>query len=101
MRTTCLSTSSDAASGHLPDDEAVAVHVGHDVGLEVVLVEALVQDLGGHVAPRPHPRAQRDVHLVGIATATQRTRHHTLDHLTENANDDGGAKSMLIEMLML
>lgn len=64
-------TSGDAASGHLPDDQAVAVHVGHDVGLEVVLVEALVQDLGGHVAPRPDPGAQRDVHLAGVAMATQ------------------------------
>ena len=65
-------TSGDAAPGHLPDDEAVVVHVGHDVGLEVVLVEALVQDLGGHVASRAHPGAQRDVHLIGVAMATQR-----------------------------
>lgn len=67
----CVLTSGDAASGHLPDDQAVAVHVGHDVSLEVVLVEALVQDLGGHVAPRPDPGAQRDVHLVSVAAATQ------------------------------
>lgn len=67
----CVCTSGDAASGHLPDDEAVTVHVGHDVSLEVVLVEALVQNLGGHVAPRPHPGAQRDVHLVSVTAATQ------------------------------
>lgn len=65
----CVRTSGDAASGHLPDDEAVAVHVGHDVSLEVVLVEALVQDLGSHVAPRPDPGAQGDVHLVSVAVA--------------------------------
>lgn len=66
-------TSGDAASAHLPDDEAVAVHVGHDVGLEVVLVEAVVQNLWGHVAPGSDPAAQRDVHLAGVAIATQVT----------------------------
>ena len=70
----CVCTSGHAASGHLPDDEAVAVDVRHDVRLEVVLVEALVQDLRGHVAPRPDPSAQRDVHLVSVATATQSTK---------------------------
>lgn len=65
-------TPGDAASGHLPDDESEAVHVGHDVGLEVVLVEALVEDLGGHVASRPHPGAQGDVHFVRVTMTTQR-----------------------------
>lgn len=67
----CVRTSGDAASRHLPDDETVAVHVGHDVSLKVVLVEALVQNLRGHVAPRPYAGAQRDVHLVSVAAATQ------------------------------
>lgn len=66
----CACTSGYAAPSHLPDDEAVAVDVSHDVRLEVVLVEALVQDLRGHVAPRPDPSAQRDVHLISVATAT-------------------------------
>lgn len=69
----CVRTSSDAASSHLPDDQAVAVHVGHDVGLEVVLVETLIQDFRRHVASRPHPGAQGDVHLVGVAMATHRS----------------------------
>ena len=63
-------TSGVAAPGHLPDDEAVAVHVGHDVRLEVVLVERLVQNLRRHVTPRADPRAERHVHLVSVAMAT-------------------------------
>lgn len=59
-------TSRDAAPGDLPEDEAKAVHVGHDVGLEVVPVEALIQDFWGHVALGAHPGVGRDVHLVGV-----------------------------------
>lgn len=68
----CVCTSCHAASGHLPDDESVAVDVSHDVGLELILVQALVQNLGGHVAPRPNTRAQRDVHFIGVAMVTGR-----------------------------
>lgn len=39
----------------------------------MVLVEAVVQDLRGHVAPGSDPAAQRDVHLAGVAMATQVT----------------------------
>lgn len=35
-------TSRHAAPRHLPDHQSVAVDVGHDVGLEVVLVHALI-----------------------------------------------------------
>lgn len=38
----CVRTSRHAAPCHLPDHQSVAVDVGHDVGLEVVLVQALV-----------------------------------------------------------
>lgn len=65
----CVSvcTSSHATSAHLPDDESVTVDIGHDVRLEVIFIQALVQDLGGHVAPRPNTCAQRDVHFIGVA----------------------------------
>lgn len=63
-------TSCHATSAHLPDDESVAIDIGHDVRLEVVFVQALVQDLGGHVAPCPNTCAQRDVHFIGVAMAT-------------------------------
>lgn len=63
-------TSCHATSAHLPDDESVTVDIGHDVRLEVVFVQALVQDLGGHVAPCPNTCAQRDVHFIGVAMAT-------------------------------
>lgn len=59
-------TSRDAAASHLPQDEAEAVHVGHDVGLEVTLVETLVQNLRRHVALGAHSSVGGDVHLVGV-----------------------------------
>lgn len=59
-------TSRHASPGDLPQDEPEAVHVGHDVGLEVVAVEALVQHLWGHEAFGAHPRVWRDVHLVCV-----------------------------------
>lgn len=63
-------TSGDAAASHLPHHQAVAVDVGHDVGLEVVLVHGLVQDLRGHIPPRAHACVQRDVHLIGVTITT-------------------------------
>lgn len=62
----CVRTSCYTAAGNLPDDEAIAIYISHDVGLEVVLVQGLGQHLWGHVPPGPHPCTQRDVYLVGI-----------------------------------
>lgn len=59
-------TSRNAATSHLPQDEAEAVHVGHDVGLEVTLIETLIQNLRGHVALGAHSSVGGDVHLVGV-----------------------------------
>lgn len=66
----CVCTSCHATSAHLPDDESIAVDISHDVRLEVIFVQALVQDLRGHVAPCPNTCAQRDVHFIGVAMAT-------------------------------
>lgn len=68
-------TSCHTATGDLPDDEAVAVDVGHEEGLEVVLVEALLQHLGGHVPPGSHASARGQVHLIGVTD----TRHKHRD----------------------
>ena len=65
-------TSRETASGDLPQDESKAVHVGHDVGLEVVPVEGLFEHLGGHVALGAHPGVGGDVHLVGVTASEQR-----------------------------
>ena len=59
-----------APAGDLPHDEAVRVHVGLLVRVEVVRGQRLVQHLRRHVALRPLPRVRRQVHLV-ILTATQ------------------------------
>lgn len=67
----CVCTSCHATSGHLPDDESVAVDIGHDVRLELIFVQALVQDLRGHVAPCPNTCAQRDVHFIGVAMTSK------------------------------
>lgn len=59
-------TSCHTSPGHLPDNEAVAVDVCHDVGLEVILIQGLVQHLWSHIPPGTHPCAQRDVHLISV-----------------------------------
>lgn len=43
-------TSRHTSAGDLPQYEAEAVHVGHDVGLEMVPVQSLVQNLRSHEA---------------------------------------------------
>ena len=81
-------TSRDASPGDLPQDESEAVHVGHDVGLEVVPVQALVQHLRGHVAFGAHPRVRRDVHLVRVAVGMETEKKggtHSLLSTEENA----------------
>lgn len=72
----CVRTSCYTAAGNLPDDEAIAIYISHDVGLEVVLVQGLAQHLRGHVPPGPNPRTQRNVHLVGITDDKRRTGIH-------------------------
>lgn len=60
-------TPGHASPGHLPQDQAEAVHVGHDVGLEMAAVQALVQDLRRHVAFGTDPCVGRDVHFISVA----------------------------------
>ena len=47
----------------LPVDEAEAVHVSSLPAVEYVLIDALVQQLGGHVALGAHLVVEGDVHL--------------------------------------
>ena len=51
----------------LPEHEPKGVHVRRLERLEAGLVERLVEDLRGHVAPRAHPRVWGDVDLVSLA----------------------------------
>ena len=83
-------TSREAASGDLPQDESEAVHVGHDVGLEVVPVEGLLQHLGGHVALGAHPGVGGDVHLVGV-TAGEKRKKKTFICLTPSGRQRGSS----------
>ena len=57
----------ECSASDLPDHEAEGVHVGRLERLEAGLVERLVEDLRGHVAPRAHPRVGGDVDLVSLA----------------------------------
>lgn len=60
-------TDRHASPGDLPQNETEAVHVCHDVRLEVTPVQTLVQNLRGHVALGSDPRVGRDVHVVRVA----------------------------------
>lgn len=60
-------TPEGATPGHLPHDEAKAVHVSHYKGLEVAPVQGLVQHFGGHVALGSDSQVWRNVHLVTVA----------------------------------
>lgn len=88
-----MRTSSDTAAGHLPHHQAVAVDVGHDVGLEVVLVHGLVEDLRSHVPSRAHARVQRDVHLIGVTMTTHHNRTHDSTGSPQGIYDNEFAKS--------
>lgn len=66
-----LLTSRHTSPSHLPEDEAEAVHVGHDVRLKVTPVQTLVQHLRGHVALGANARVGWDVDLVRIAAERQ------------------------------
>ena len=56
-----------APPGQLPVDEAQAVHVSSLPAVEDVLVDALVQELGGHVALGAHLVVEGYVHLPVIS----------------------------------
>lgn len=71
-----INTSSETASGHFPYNQSVAVDVRHDVGLEVVLIQSLVQDFWSHVASGPHTCAQWDVHFICVTE----TKKNLLPH---------------------
>lgn len=59
-------TSRDATASDLPENEPKAVHVRHDVRLEVTFVQSLVQNLWRHVALGTNFSVGGDVDLVGV-----------------------------------
>lgn len=73
-----MNTSSDTASGHFPYNQPVAVDVRHNVGLEVVLVQSLVQDFWSHIASGPHTCAQWDVHFICVTTTKKKKKKKLL-----------------------
>ncbi len=67
-----VNTSSDTASGHFPYNQPITVDVRHDVGLEVVLIQSLIQDLWSHIASGPHTCAQWDVHFICVTETNKK-----------------------------
>jgi len=60
-------TSRHTSAGDLPQYEAKAVNVCHDVGLKVAPVQSLVQNFRSHEAFGAHTCVQWDVHFISVA----------------------------------
>lgn len=75
MLKTKIPTARDATPGHLPHDEAEAVHVGHYKRLEVAPVQGLVQHFRGHVALGSDSQVRRNVHLVSVTEGQKRLKY--------------------------
>lgn len=80
-------TSWDTTPCDLPQNEPKAVHVGHDVRLEVTFIQSFIQNLRRHVALCAHFSVGRDVDLIGVAEepTDQREGFKLAMHITESS----------------
>lgn len=61
-----LLTSRHTSPSNLPKDESKTVHVGHDVRLKVIPIQALIQHFWRHVAFGANSSVGRDVNFIRV-----------------------------------
>lgn len=64
-------TSWHTTSSYLPEDEAEAIHICHDVWLKMTSVQCLIQNLWRHVALCTHSGIGRDVYLICVTAESE------------------------------